>query len=908
MPQIWYTSEEVRDFHPHVKLALENAIASLGKTNEIEVKHHGTIPGTTTEFDFALRLKSTSHYILIVEVKRTKAAVNSGRFADQARSYATNLAPNWETTYHPYFVLTNIERSAFFCDRNGTISSCVLAGSPIDHADFDPITHDATTAIQNFEQSITQFLAAVFSKAIPIWNDEWSGIIDVFVREHQSVKNRLSFDEITNRELSLFEFLRLTLYSFLDRYYQYKNSTNQSFFHQLPRSTRLSLFKSDLEHNFQSILNLDFKQVFENHPANTKRIFPEHINTAIHANFLSLIQALRINAPNAIIQNSSPTYFFNLLQTKIYDKSELHKEGKIMSDSELANMLSYLLIQNHSVNVIDPCSGDAAFLDSSYDRLSILASSNGTILTHNDILSQLHGIEIDPFLAQMGTFRMISKNLLDVNTSTEIDIKKADMFTVVENNQYDVLLMNPPFLRNESLTTAQKAVMNNAIRAIDTHFFESARQPNLYYYFLNYSWHFLKNDGRGGVLLMEKFLNNQDGRCLREWISDKAEAIITYPADYFSDFRVTTVLVILNKALDKKNNLKVVNVKDTYAIENPNIIESALQSATPFSNSQINLRIIDRQHLIPTDNWILYTIPEQTIDKYLEQIQTNLFIPVQAMFSEISRGNAESQGGANIIFDDSTNTVHNGIESQFIGPGLKNSRVQRHYELSVSDLNIDTAVHLPAIHDNSATGLSNIYHSNIGLLAFYQANQSSSWKKIINAAFNNKLNVDILIPRGNRTKHAVYYNPHQIDVVISTNFAYLNGLLNNTTTISQTDQLKFITAFLLSSFGQLQLELQSNNQEGMRKLEVFQLERLRIPDPSNISQPEVDKVNTEFGALSNLNTSFLGDEGLNGPRRNLDMEIATILFNDDPLGFSTINGYVDFFETMLSNIIRERRN
>jgi len=748
----------------------------------------------------------------------------------------------------------------------------------------------------------------LFSKTAPIWNDEWSGIIDVFVREHQSVKNRLSFDDITNRELSLFEFLRLTLYSFLDRYYQYKNSFNQSYFHQLPRSTRLSQFKSDLEHNFQSILNLDFKQVFENHPASTKRIFPEHFNTAIHANFLALIQALRINAPNAIIQNASPTYFFNLLQTKIYNKVELHKEGKIMSDSELANMLSYLLIQSHSVSVIDPCAGDAAFLDSSYDRISILASSNGTTLSHNDILTQLHGIELDPFLAQMGTFRMISKNLLDVNASTEIDIKRADMFTIVESRQYDILLMNPPFLRNESLTTARKGIMNTAIRLVDTHFFEAARQPNLYYYFLNYSWHFLKNDGRAGVLLMEKFLNNQDGQCLKEWILDKAEAIIAYPADYFSDFKVTTVLLILNKSLNQNANLKVVNVKDTYTIENPSIIEAGLQSATPFSNSQINLRIIDRQNLNPADNWILYTIPEQSIDKYLEQIQTNLFVPVQSLFSDISRGNAESQGGSNIIFIDPSNTVHIGIESQFVGPGLKNSRVQRHYELSISDLNIDKAVHLPSIHDNSATGLPNIYQVNTGLLAYYQANHSTSWKKIVNAGFNNKLNVDILIPRGNRTKHAVYYNPHQIDVVISTNFAYLTGLITNTSTISKADQLKFISAFLLSSFGQLQLELQFNNQEGMRKLEVFQLGRLRIPDSSNLSQTEVDMVNTEFDALSLINNSFLGNEGLNGPRRNLDIEIATILFNDNPLGFSSINSYVDFFEKMLSNIIRERRN
>ena len=48
----------------------------------------------------------------------------------------------------------------------------------------------------------------------------------------------------------------------------------------------------------------------------------------------------------AINANSSPIYVFSLLTSKIYQKAELHKKGKVMSDTELSNLLSVLTIEN----------------------------------------------------------------------------------------------------------------------------------------------------------------------------------------------------------------------------------------------------------------------------------------------------------------------------------------------------------------------------------------------------------------------------------------------------------------------------------------------------------------------------------------------------------------------------------
>lgn len=68
-----------------------------------------------------------------------------------------------------------------------------------------------------------------------------------------------------------------------------------------------------------------------------------------------------------------------------------------MSDTELSILLATVTIINENSTVIDPCSGDGALLDAAYDHLNILSLSNTLIKSHNQLLNQVNGIEIDPF-------------------------------------------------------------------------------------------------------------------------------------------------------------------------------------------------------------------------------------------------------------------------------------------------------------------------------------------------------------------------------------------------------------------------------------------------------------------------------------------------------------------------------
>ena len=130
---------------------------------------------------------------------------------------------------------------------------------------------------------------------------------------------------------------------------------------------------------------------------------------------------------------------------------------------------------------------------------------------------------------------------------------------------------------------------------------------------------------------------------------------------------------------------------------------------------------------------------------------------------------------------------------------------------------------------------------------------------------------------------------------------------NKNTHSTDEQQYKFITAFLLSSFGQIQFELIGNNQEGLRKLEGFHIKRFKIPGLTQFTQLEIASVVAEFDTISVVNPEFSGDEGLATPRRNLDLAIGRIIFQRNNLGFANADTMVDYFELFLAELVEDRR-
>ena len=916
MINLWYNSDEVTGFHPVVATAINNAITNCGYDALLELEHHPSIPNSTIIPDFAIKLKSSNRYIFVIEVKKTARDVTSQRFQNQSRSYVSDFSPYWEPNYPKYFCLTNIEELILFADRQGPISTCILKGNPKSHTRFNAQTRDATQTSVEFQATFEQLLTIIYNRTQPDWDNNWEPIIDSFYQNFKSVSSSLSHSKDLADELSLYELFRLLAFAYLKDYYNQTSNPNQSYFRTFPPdSDSLQNFTGKLSNNYTRVLQLDFNQVFSNHPNSTDRIFPENFSSSILQYFKNTIQALNNFGSQAVSDNPLPEYIFNLLTSKVYDKKTLHKKGKIMSDTELSILLATVTIENTNSLVIDPCSGDGALLDAAYDYLNILnLSNNGIAKSHNQLLNQVSGIEYDPFLAQLATFRLVSKNLSGVDNSTNANIKTGNTFTNPNTSGFDVVLMNPPFLRNDNpdapITTADKTLMNTAITSNgQRNFVTLASQPNLYFYFVNYTWHYLNNQGRAGLILMAKFLNNEEGEHLKQFILDKVDSIILYPRNYFEDFKVTTVITVLSK--QPATEIKFLRIINPDLLSRPDDIKSILSSNTTTKiSSDYTLKVTNR-NINASDNWKMYfNDPE---DKFQRLANLSFIEPLNSFFTTIRRGGAGNTGGSNIIYPNFSNTPYSGINNTNKGFGIKNSRSQRNLILTTSDLNIEEAIHFPNTYDDSsANGLIPTSQNDTSLNSVFTINNqlnSDKWKRIVNSSFRSKVAFDILIPRAERTKHSCYFNPFPNDVMLSTNFFYFSGLTNANIDpqISEVNQTKFVTAFLNSCFGQIQFEIHSNNQEGLRKLEGFHINEFKIPDLKQLSKSEIDAVVSEFDILNSKNLIISGDEGIVTPRRELDEALANIIFNKDNLGFSSSIQLTNFFELFLADLVEDRR-
>jgi methylase of polypeptide subunit release factors len=910
MINLWYNSDEVTGFHPVVENAIKNAITNCGFDSVMELVHHPAIPNSTIIPDFAIKLKSSNRYIFVIEVKKTARDVTSQRFQNQSRSYVSDFSPYWEPNYPKYFCLTNIEELILFAERQGPISTCILKGNPKSHTSFNPQNRDATQTSIEFQATFEQILQIIYNRTQPDWDNNWQPIIDTFVQNYQSVSNSLTLNKDLADEVTLYEFFRLLAFAYLKDYYNQTSNPNQSFFRTFPLANdNLQTFITKLANNYNRVLQLDFNQVFSNHPNSNDRIFPENLSASIIQYFKNTIQALNSYSSQAVSDNPLPEYIFNLLTSKVYDKNTLHKKGKIMSDTELSILLATVTIENENSTVIDPCSGDGALLDAAYDFLNILNLSSAITKSHNQLLNQVSGIEIDPFLAQLATFRLVSKNLSGVNNTTNANIIAGNTFSNPNSSGFDVLLMNPPFLRNDNpdapITIADKALMNNAINSNgQTNFVNLASQPNLYFYFVNYSWHYLNSQGRAGLILMATFLNNKDGEFLKQFLLDKVESIILYPRNYFEDFKVTTVIVVLSK--QPSTNIKFLRVINSDLLSRPNDIKALLSnSVNTVVTSDYSLKVTDRQ-ISSSDNWkLFFNDPE---NKYEKLNTLTFFEPLNTFFSTKKRGGAGNSGESTTLFPNLSKTS---FALSNIGFGLKNSKAKRSLILTQNDLNIEKALHFPeSFDDNENNGLKSRFNNDLSLKNLFDTksrSDKSKWRKIVNETFNAKVEFDILLPRNERTKQSCYYNPFSSQVVVSTNFFYYQGLINENTTFSKETQLKFITAFINSCFGQIQLEIHSNNREGTRKLEGEHLNMVKIIDIKKVSRIEAESVVRAFESLNNLNVSVSGDEGLSTPRRQLDEEVAKIIFSKNNLGFNSSTEMTNFFELFLADLVEDRR-
>ena len=157
--------------------------------------------------------------------------------------------------------------------------------------------------------------------------------------------------------------------------------------------------------------DIDFKLIFEAFSLEVYRnISTQEIRQHL-ANYISRITTSPSDIETLACNRLDRNELLDGLTRASNNDEELDERGKVTTDPELASLLAYMTISDPNALIFDPCSGDGVLLDSAYTRLQSLG------MAHEDILSRLQGIEVDPLLVRLAFIRLVLRAAL-INRNT----------------------------------------------------------------------------------------------------------------------------------------------------------------------------------------------------------------------------------------------------------------------------------------------------------------------------------------------------------------------------------------------------------------------------------------------------------------------------------------------------------
>lgn len=917
---LWYGADEVRIFHPIVEECVNDALIQSGLSNKYYLKHHfgqytSGIP------DFSLHDSQTDDYVCIIEVKKTPLDTLGQEAGYQARTYTKQLYPiRWKLGYPPNFCVTNIEYTQFYGLRENTsLIGCLLEESPKMSAPISSteLKSKFTNILADYFQYIDNKTENKFSMHLETisesFNDSFYNVAQILGANFNRISNFVNANENLRRGV-LYELFRFAFYYYIKEFYLLNNNQLANYFSDFETSnlTVEKLIES-IDTNFEKVMEVDFVNLLKNYESDNP-VFPNMLlaNEELGNIFNNFIQTLEHNASDGIKKNSSLLNYIALITSDIYNKEEMHSTGKIMSDEVLSDILACFTISSVTDTVLDPCCGDGNLLLSAYKRKRLLDID--AEYTHNQILDDIAGVEIDPNLIQLSAFKLIGQDLNSVDVNTETNLSNSDFIESKDTTRYKAVVMNPPYLRNEDLTSSNKEKWLQHIESFTNSksFIRNVSQPNQYYYFIEKAIETISEDGSGAFILMSKFLNNKDGSPLKKYLIPYIDAVIHYPPSFFSGFAVTTDIFILRHNLGRNDKISFFNVKDTSILANVNELKALIAAKKESLDLKYTLVNVERAEISPDHNWRLYLIDPQKKYETFSKI-TNM-IPVGTLFPTIIRGKADNAGSSAVIFPESGNNefqnlVEN-IEPEYIGPGLqrnKLSRGRRNFKLTNSDLLSSKGIKIPV------ELLDDLDHFQYNLkpgfasymLAIHNKIGHDKFKVVVGNVIGSQLVPEIIIPRGDRAKHSVYYYPADAgSALISTNFFALSGYISRNNR-DKNISIQFIAAFLLSTFGQIQFEIHGNSQEGSRKIEKRNIEMLKVLDPDTLSDSQIQAVLDSYNRLDALDKDILGTEHVN-LREDLDSVISEIIYDVNNLAYGSANELKVFFQKFLKELVQNR--
>lgn len=314
----------------------------------------------------------------------------------------------------------------------------------------------------------------------------------------------------------------------------------------------------------------------------------------------------------AIFYNRQPGLFGGYisdydLKAKLY--SSLHYTPSFLARSIVEYSLSKLNInEKDNLKILDPACGSSEFL------LEVLKQLKSLEYTGN---IEINGWDISETAINISKF-LLNYEKKEWGERLTLNIEKADNSLTREwDNDYDLILMNPPFLSWELMKADDREIVANVLRE------SSRKKPNLASAFVYKSSNHLNENGVIGTVIPSSLLLMDSYKKLRDNIKEQLSLLLVGKlGNYVFEDALTDVSILIGKKpktkylpllLWSKNEKGIITdaFRDLRKVTYENI--SYVKEKKPY-----NIYVPDTYP--DKENWKVISYKEQNLKKELEKL------------------------------------------------------------------------------------------------------------------------------------------------------------------------------------------------------------------------------------------------------------------------------------------------
>lgn len=824
---------------------------------------------------------------------------------DQAVGYAVTLGA-------PYFATYNGNRLVLF-------------------KTFDPGTHLLDRRTRAYEvEDISEFSSDLLREVAGVDADavEWNPHHRAFIKRLKTFHNRLSlgFQRVFDQKLRDSDFQTqyetwIDEQGWSDRYEENLEGVREDFISQTSYllMNRLVFYKLLEDTDAYDIPEINLQELVS--PEKRQEVFDQVVEEVDFEAVYEqdpIFDALPLDAKaeTEVEEMLGELERYNLEQFdhdvigQIYEEiipaTERYALGQFYTPPEVVELITRATVQSPEDEILDPGCGSGGFLVAAYNHIKSSRQEAGLPTTHQGILNQISGIDINRFPAHLSAINLALQDLNSETSDTGIfvrdffDIRAGDeQINTVESAgpsgesrtvdlpyEVDAIIGNPPYIEHGEI--AEDVRCREHLERVGA---ELNEQSDIYSYFFTHATEFLSDSGHLGFITSNKWLGVRYGEALKQFFLDnfKIRTIVNPRRRVFEGQLVPTCITILEKCEDRQerdNNLiNFIQIKEQMDVDE--ILEKI---ETQYGEDELyveeNYRVLSKQQgtLQPDNKWTRYLFAPT---EYWELVKHPHLTELNGVSDDIGRGT--TTGNNDFFFVTEDDLENWPIEDRFLQRAIKSgtqfdglsydSEQSEHLVLDCRNFVEETLGSGEEVNNSTKREVRNAeerYRNTLEDEEEEDKPRSLTDKEVFVISSFKKDGYDGIyayllwgIEQGMYDRdtclgRSIWFDLGDIKPTQLVGPKNIRGRpffpqlsqptpLNNVLyriNLSNKEDLKLIAGFLNSSVGKLFFELQGTTvRGGLVEIRSYELKEFPVYDPDHLSDSERNRIEEAFDAL-----------------------------------------------------------